>query len=359
MMGDDERMTDEDDTAPGWDAIDSALSAVYGDAEPARHWGTLLKWRLGGPDPLDGISVYERSDPVPHWHYVSYGLTELYAKENKDLHVSGWGFELTARLRRADETEPPIFMANVLQNVARYVFETGNVFAAGHSLDLFGPIEEGSDTLIQGAIFYDDPELAAVDGPFGQVRFLQIVGVTLDERAAIRSWNADAAKPILSGHLPLLVTDLNRRSLLNDPEVDRAIVEGRNRDGSSLGALFINTLAVQPSRRLPRRPAAITLPATVIDSLCLVLPLRIPFGRPFQLTAAEASLTVVAGSTQAFEQTESDWTLTVTGEQAASIGGTLRPVAGRYDVPGLPDIVFQVERTPIRDQQGNITSYVG
>ena len=220
MMGDDERMTDDHDTAPGWDAIDSALSTVYGDAQPVRHWGTLLKWRLGGPDPLDGISVYERSDPVPHWHYVSYGLTELYAKENKHLHVSGWGFELTARLRRGDETEPPIFMANVLQNVARYVFETGNVFAAGHSLDLFGPIEEGSDTLIQGAIFYDDPELAAVDGPFGQVRFLQIVGVTLDERAAIRSWNADAAKPILSGHLPLLVTDLNRRSLLNDPEVD-------------------------------------------------------------------------------------------------------------------------------------------
>ena len=40
--------------APGWDAIDAALDRLYPGIEP-KHYATLLKWSLGGPDPLDGI----------------------------------------------------------------------------------------------------------------------------------------------------------------------------------------------------------------------------------------------------------------------------------------------------------------
>jgi hypothetical protein len=49
----------------------------------------------------------------------------------------------------------------------------------------------------------------------------------------------------------------------------------------------------------------------------------------------------------------------VTGEQAEAISAALRPVAGRYAVPGLADVDFQVERTAVRDQQGNVISQVG
>jgi hypothetical protein len=65
--------------APGWDAIDQALNAVYGKQEPL-HYGTVVKWAMGGPDPLDGVSIYKNRSPRWHWHYVSYGLTELYKK---------------------------------------------------------------------------------------------------------------------------------------------------------------------------------------------------------------------------------------------------------------------------------------
>ena len=41
---------DDSGDAPGWDAIDSRLKEVYGSQEP-RHWGTLIKAMLGGPDP--------------------------------------------------------------------------------------------------------------------------------------------------------------------------------------------------------------------------------------------------------------------------------------------------------------------
>ena len=348
-----------EEVGAGWAALDSALEAVYDGVEPVQHWGTVRRWSAGGRDPLDGISVYARTDPVPHWHYVSYGLSELYAKEREDPLVSGWGFELTARLRRGDEDAPPVFLANVLQNLARYVFETGNVFSPGHSMDLFGPIHEESDTAIRAAMFYDDPELADFLGPFGHVRFLQVVGITEDERAAIRTWDATSVKPILCEHLPLLVTDLGRRSLLGHPEVDQAIVQGRTKNGSSLGALRISTLRVRPERRFPRRPAMVTLPATVVDSLCLLLPLRIPFGRAFLLTGADESLTVFAGAFYTLMKTPRGWNLSLTDAQAEAVAAALRPVAGIYEVPGLPELVFRVERTAVRDQQGNVTGHVG
>lgn len=39
--------------------------------------------RLGGPDPLDYISMYRNmgctaQDIQEHWHYVSFGLSDLY-----------------------------------------------------------------------------------------------------------------------------------------------------------------------------------------------------------------------------------------------------------------------------------------
>jgi hypothetical protein len=67
-------------SAPGWDAIDAHLGQLYPGAEP-RHYGTLHRFSLGGPDPLDGVSYYPRAEPVPHWHIVGYGMSELYAKE--------------------------------------------------------------------------------------------------------------------------------------------------------------------------------------------------------------------------------------------------------------------------------------
>jgi suppressor of fused len=44
---------------------------------------------LGGKDPLQGISVYKNLEPRPHFHYVIYGLSELYEKESENQEPSG------------------------------------------------------------------------------------------------------------------------------------------------------------------------------------------------------------------------------------------------------------------------------
>ncbi|MFO0942904.1 MAG: hypothetical protein U0930_19370 [Pirellulales bacterium] len=51
------KRTFNDESTPGWDAISDGLTEIYGDQEPS-HWGTLISYRLGGPDPLDGDSAY-------------------------------------------------------------------------------------------------------------------------------------------------------------------------------------------------------------------------------------------------------------------------------------------------------------
>ena len=70
---------DEDEVCTvGWDAITDEFERVYPGQTNPKHYGTIIKWILGGNDPLDGISVYDGGD---FWHFVSYGLTEIYDKK--------------------------------------------------------------------------------------------------------------------------------------------------------------------------------------------------------------------------------------------------------------------------------------
>ncbi len=45
----------DSEAAPVWDAIDSRLKEVYGSPVP-RHWGTVVKAMLGGPDPANQLT---------------------------------------------------------------------------------------------------------------------------------------------------------------------------------------------------------------------------------------------------------------------------------------------------------------
>jgi hypothetical protein len=120
--------------AVGWDAISGALDRLYPGQE-AKHYATTLPYSLGGRDPIDGISVYETGSP-DHWHYVTLGFSELYEKETDEPSTSGYGFELTLRMVKR-EREPPVFAMNFLQNLARYVFDTGRTFRRGDHMELW------------------------------------------------------------------------------------------------------------------------------------------------------------------------------------------------------------------------------
>lgn len=201
--------------APGWAAIDACLRQLYGNTRPI-HLGTKQPWALGGPDPLDGISIYRHSGPLPHWHYIGYGMSELYEKSSPDPDISGWGFEFTFRLvRRPDEPQPPIWPAALLQQLGRYVFDSGKRFEPGHTMRASGALAtDRPDSAIRAMTFTLDPELGGIATPHGDLQFLQIVGITEEEYRAALGGNSSAVLDHLAGRLPLHVTDIDRGPLI-------------------------------------------------------------------------------------------------------------------------------------------------
>ena len=347
----------DDDASAGWAAIDAALARLYPTAKP-QHFGTMLKWMLGGPDPLDGISFYQRED---HWHIVSYGMSELYDKQSENAEHSGWGFEFTFRVARAqDETEPPVWAANFLQNLARYVFNSSNAFAPGHHVDLNGPISLARpDTQIRAITFAEDPELGSIDTPHGRLGFLQIVGITLDEYAVIEQWDTTPLLAPLAPDLPLLVTDLGRRSLIGNPRVADAIAEGIRRDGSATGSLYVEHVGWRIEDP-DHGSVELTFGASVVERIGRVLAGRLPHGRGLSIDGSERGIRFRSGERLTVTENGDGYLyIELPAEVLSELVDVLRPTAGTYCLSSAPNLTVQVVRSQIRDGKGNVVQEIG
>jgi hypothetical protein len=209
-----ERYAGREDASPGWDALDERLRAVYGDQTP-RHWGTVVKYMLGGPDPIDGTSAYEcRDGGREHLHFCTYGYSALYYDEERAGQAfSGYGFEMTFRLATSlPAPEEPWWVLSLLQNLARYVFKSGRWFEPNHWIAAGGPLRANSETALVGLAFLTDPVLGRIPTPHGQVEFLQAFGITAAELERCKA--EDSAEGLIEEHRranPLLITDLARR----------------------------------------------------------------------------------------------------------------------------------------------------
>lgn len=349
----------EDPGAPGWDAIDAALAALYGDREPDRHYGTIVKFALGGDDPLDGLSAYKvTGDGPPHWHIVSYGMTELYTKESGDPDESGWGFELTMRVAcDPAEEEPPMWALNFLQNIARYVFRTGNVFAPGHYMNINGPIAVGVDTKIRAISFAAAPRLPEeVASPHGKFGFLHVFGITLDELEAMKTWSSDAVQQIMRERDPFLLTVLERDSILDDPAVAAKVQEGRARDGSSQGGSFVSRLewTAEPDS------LHIVIGAVAVGDLLRLLEGRTRFGRPFYLSGPEQQAWVHPHEGAFGWSVDDEDELALKLPPGAVDALSRLPVRrGDYTFPELPGMRLTIEPTEITDGEGNLLETIG
>ena len=204
-----------EDATPGWDAIETKLKELYPEQEP-KHWGTLIKHMLGGPDPIDGISAYRSKDGgMNHLHFCTYGFTSLYYDEDAvGEEFSRYGFELTFRLKsELPPQEEPMWVCNLLQNLARYVFDSGRWFEPFHWIPANGPIRADFDTNIVGLAFLRDPLLESIQTPHGSVEFIQAFGITQSELNGFQD-TKQTAEELIEMHRnnnPLLITDLERR----------------------------------------------------------------------------------------------------------------------------------------------------
>lgn len=210
-----------------------------------------MKFWLGGPDPLDYISMYSnpgdgRKGIPAHWHYISFGLSDLFGDGR--VHDpssgaggrSGFGFELTFRLKReADEVSPPTWPAGVMQSLAKYVFSSENILCPGDHVSWNSSLDN-SDSRIQHMLLTEDPQLGNIGTPLGSVSFVQIIGVCSEELRAAQQWNGpgviDLMKAVPAAGGQWLVTDMRRgESIFDlDPELKEAVEDGIAAEGSNL-----------------------------------------------------------------------------------------------------------------------------
>ncbi|GGN88326.1 hypothetical protein GCM10010112_71720 [Actinoplanes lobatus] len=157
-----------------WDAVTEAMGGLYPDERP---------WHVTYPDEGYRLRAASAYPAAGHWHLVGYGLGER------------WGFELTLRVARGVEEQPPQWPFVLLDQVAAYVASLDGPVEDGQWINWGAPVTgfphtDGPDTGLTVLILTEDPQL-------GGGRFLQLVGVTAAE--------ADGRVEVPED--PLMVTD--------------------------------------------------------------------------------------------------------------------------------------------------------
>lgn len=199
--------------ADGWLNIEKEFLRVYPGQTKPKHYGTLVKWRLGGNDPLDGISIYDGGD---YWHFVTFGLSELYEKESENKELSGYGYEMTLKLKKykfEDEEAEIKNICGILQSIARITFNNGEIFLPNEFI--YTGQQTGMDAKqksnITGFITISDTSVNTIDTPNGRVDFLELIGMT---DAELKTLSNNASVIDIYGKLGSDLTDYRRESLV-------------------------------------------------------------------------------------------------------------------------------------------------
>ncbi len=256
--GDRQRAAGDQVRAPGWAAIDLAVMARYPGQTP-HQFSSKRAYELESESPLPAISVW-RAEAAKSWHYVTYGLSELFEKVSPIPDLSGYGIELTMRVadaptdphadtQRGDapghatrssasvspapEPMPPTWPLRLLQTLGHYVLSRRKGFDSGHCIDLGGPIDQNTSQL-HGLILVPDLALGQIATPHGRVLFLQAIGVTSDELEILRELKLDAQLGAMRDLDRWGVTDAFRSSWLGDEQAQK--IFRRWQLGISLGS---------------------------------------------------------------------------------------------------------------------------
>lgn len=204
----------EEINVQGWDAITNECERVYPNQKNPKHYGTLINWKLGGNDPLEGISIYDGGD---YWHFVTYGLSELYEKETENNDISGYGMEFTFKLKKdnyKNEEAEIKCICGILQSIARITFTKGEVFNAYEYL--YTGQTQGIDTEmksnITGFITISDNKLNPINTSNGKVDFVEFIGATDSELIALKNRELDVKS--LYEKIGSDITNYNRESVV-------------------------------------------------------------------------------------------------------------------------------------------------
>ena len=207
----------------GIDAIENEVKRVHPLWENARYYTPKIAWESGGKEPLEQISIHKEED---YFHFITYGLTELHNKESKDQTKSGFGMELTFKLKtgeykdQAVERREQFNIIKLLQNFAKYIIQENSIVKPYEDTYLVKGIHSSKNTGIDIAgrsnivafITVPDKDLQSLDTPYGRVDFIALIGITKKELEALR--NRKITEKELYEKIGTDVTSYHRKSVI-------------------------------------------------------------------------------------------------------------------------------------------------
>ena len=281
-------------------------------------------------------SIVERSELVtihsgqvsrgkPHWHLLTEGLA---LKK---------GFELSVRVQKEkDELAPPTWGIELLKTLANEAELSPD---PNQVLVLANGVAPGTDSEFAGVIFTPDPEAAELSTPHDpHVPLMLAVPVTRDETRAVREWSPTGLIEVLSRVDPLLLTQLDRPSLLQSPRARALIDQRMEREGSSLSSMTATTSLVSKTGEM----VTWKLSADAVETLSDLLKGRIAHQRPFAVVSGHTRVDIVNGAPAIAEMSSRHLTLHLTLVAARQLRSLLKAKAGSYTFDQLPNFTLTV-----------------
>lgn len=318
---------------PGRNGIESALDGLYPKAKD---------WRFAGPDNGDDrpaiaeFEVYRSTKSPDHWHYLTYGLSEIGEKESDDPKESGWGIELTMRVKAGDETAPPPWPMHVLNRLAEYVWESGNPFSVNHVMRVPGLPVKDTQSQLTSVAFVADAELGTINTSNGKVLFLQAYGITRDEEELLARWDTEKFLAEIGTKNPRWVTELERDSYLSDSLLGPKFEESAKREGSQRSVEFITTLEMD--RKVDDKGVCnITwaIDPTDREILARALRYRLGYGKKLQIFSSEPALEIAFSPSDEFSLKCEDKILSVgiPAKEANGLADRIVALTGELRIP--------------------------
>jgi hypothetical protein len=227
-------------------------------------------------------------------------------------------------------------------------------------MNLRGPIALGEETDIRAALFTQDPQLGTIDTPHGRVVFVQVVGITLDELNATEEWSTNGFLEVLAGRDPLLITDLARTSLLNDPGLAQVIRERTEAEGSTCWGVFHDSVRWKVRKHKDGEHAELAVGASIVPAVGRLLRGRTLHGRDFHLHGKHGAVLVRPARRASWRvKAKEELIVSLTAEQARTIQAELQPVRGTYRWPAPAKFQLKVVPSEIKDQDGKVIEVIG
>lgn len=304
-------------------------------AESAERMRERLWAEQGQPlTTVDGVTIAFAllNKSRMHWHLLTFGLALD-------------GLELSIRVVKGkDEVAPPAWPVALLSALIKraknkeLTADTNQVVVPSEGIA--PPLPDGeSATELTGLIFTIDPDAGKLVTPHDKAPVLLCVPVTKDEVRAVREWSPSGLIEVLARADPLLITDLERASLLQSPRARAVIDQRMEKEGSSLSAITAEDSSFESS---PKKTTW-KLSADAMETVISLLKGRTGHLRSFTVTSPDARVDVESAHAPAFSVDGKTLSLKLSLVAARQLRSVLRARAGTYPVEFLPGFEFAVE----------------